>query len=1342
MRAFLSKPSSVRVSLNTSHRRAYQKIQCIPRREFHQTTFIKKKEKPVDTKAADNNTNPIQEPSFNYNTKDRVGDLIEAASVGDLERVKALVASGVPVQVGDYDRRTPLHLAAAEGHLEVVKYLIEQGADVHVVDRWGGSVMSDAVTTGREEVIRFLRSHGVLALKDVGLVRAFITAARENNLEKMKKLVEAGVDINCTDPDGRTALHVACAKGNPIIVEYLINNGARVNQVDAFSNTALSYSQKGESKSKREITRWLKNAGAVIDSDGSVWQFRNSHEYRASLQQCLPLLCDRGGFIYAEAWIPTDDESELLPTNETFADKQWVANFQAYQHIDTSFKPGQGLVGSAWSARSPVFLSEVEHKDLGYHQLMIASLNLKAGLAVPILYHDKVITVLAFFGMEPMDLDPVKIDSFFRYTNGLISSGAFSRDVLFEGVDGSSPEKMKTIYNMIVARGVFNPKHIYQEVDWFFRMGIPHPYFEMFESAVIANHIHCFMAAKKLAQAMGRAEQINVQTETEVGSLFLCPATYRDSINVERQLEDLISKVPDGHAVSLTYLCSTGTILPNGKHKLNMYILDSTPYIEQTVDGEESNIWKVASGSFLRTKTFEIRNRYQDLIREAVGKLAPIFRIHPKSKDGTVPVTLTFRHSQQTSFLLKFTEALKFQHLRCSRKFIETFANGLVVYSFYLQTDDKTEIDRFLYHIQLLSLVPGSSMINTFLEGSLSVEEYAYATSVRKFVYYFLNQRSEEFEVLAQALKDDTLNLGRLNLLQTKLRREAVSLTRITETMLESTNIVRKLYEDFEKCCRIEPKYNSELAIEIKKNARSEIDAQILLGYLTFNAHIRKTNFWKPSKAALSFSLDPSFVIETSLYPENPYTIFFVLGQEFQGFHIRFRDIARGGIRVIKSSHRVAFLKNQEGQFAENYDLALTQNKKNKDIPEFGSKGTVLLNRNAQGKVVIAFQKYIAGLLDLLVIPPGDQFIVDHYKREELLFLGPDENTADLMEWAAKYSQTRGYRYWKAFTTGKPPSIGGVPHDAYGMTTQSVHRYVLGCLQKLGLQEEAVTKVQTGGPDGDLGSNEILLSKDKTITVIDGSGVVFDPNGLDREELSRLANARKMVIDFDASRLSAEGFKVLITDTDYKLPSGELIETGLTFRNEFHLHSLATSDLFVPCGGRPASINLGNVGRFFDSANKPKHKIIVEGANLFLTQDARLVLENAGVILYKDASANKGGVTSSSLEVLAALSMTDEEHGEHMQVKDADNPPQFYSEYVVQIQETIQHNADLEFACIWREHERTGLPRCVLTDKVSEKINTLNDAIGSLHCSRIQNSEIPSWLWQFQKDCKSSWDWI
>lgn len=67
--------------------------------------------------------------------------------------------------------------------------------------------------------------------------------------------------------------------------------------------------------------------------------------------------------------------------------------------------------------------------------------------------------------------------------------------------------------------------------------------------------------------------------------------------------------------------------------------------------------------------------------------------------------------------------------------------------------------------------------------------------------------------------------------------------------------------------------------------------------------------------------------------------------------------------------------------------------------------------------------------------------------------------------------------WWKSFTTGKSASkLGGVPHDVYGMTSLSVRQYVLGIYKQMGLREKDVTKLQTGGPDGDLGSSETFSS--------------------------------------------------------------------------------------------------------------------------------------------------------------------------------------------------------------------------------------------------------------------------
>ncbi len=216
------------------------------------------------------------------------------------------------------------------------------------------------------------------------------------------------------------------------------------------------------------------------------------------------------------------------------------------------------------------------------------------------------------------------------------------------------------------------------------------------------------------------------------------------------------------------------------------------------------------------------------------------------------------------------------------------------------------------------------------------------------------------------------------------------------------------------------------------------------------------------------------------------------------------------------------------------------------------------------------------------------------------------------------------------------------------MTSLSVRQYELGIYRMLGLKEAQVTKVQTGGPDGDLGSNEILLSTDKTIAIIDGSGVIHDPNGLHRPELVRLAKARKMISEFDASLLGPGGYRVLVEDKDFKLPSGEIVPDGVSFRNTAHL--LFKADLFVPCGGRPEAINISNVSKLFDAAadGKPHYKYIVEGANLFITQQARLELDRRGVINLPDSACNKGGVTSSSLEVLCGLSLTDDEYKECM----------------------------------------------------------------------------------------------
>lgn len=78
----------------------------------------------------------------------------------------------------------------------------------------------------------------------------------------------------------------------------------------------------------------------------------------------------------------------------------------------------------------------------------------------------------------------------------------------------------------------------------------------------------------------------------------------------------------------------------------------------------------------------------------------------------------------------------------------------------------------------------------------------------------------------------------------------------------------------------------------------------------------------------------------------------------------------------------------------------------------------------------------------------------------------------------------------------------------------------------------------------------------------------MDPNGIDRDELIRLAKKRVMISEFDVSKLSKTGYRVLVDETNIKLPNGEMIPNGTTFRNTFHLRDTGLTDCFVPCGGR------------------------------------------------------------------------------------------------------------------------------------------------------------------------------
>ncbi len=501
---------------------------------------------------------------------------------------------------------------------------------------------------------------------------------------------------------------------------------------------------------------------------------------------------------------------------------------------------------------------------------------------------------------------------------------------------------------------------------------------------------------------------------------------------------------------------------------------------------------------------------------------------------------------------------------------------------------------------------------------------------------------------------------------------------------------------------------------------------------LTFITHTLKTNFFVLEKQALAFRLDPAYLAElgreatADLPAATPFRITFFFSRFGFGYHIGFSDIARGGWRTVIARSQDDFITVANNIFRENFVLAHTQHLKNKDIYEGGSKLVTLLALSDRRRRESGLEEWrlfklqygiINAFLDIFVTREGVAVhprVVDYCLEDEPIELGPDENMHDSMvEAIAWLSRKRGYMLGIGLISSKKV---GINHKEYGVTSTGVVRFAEITLRELGIDPavESFSVKFTGGPNGDVAGNAMRIMLERSpkvrmVLILDGSAALHDPEGADHGELARIL-LKDDLDSFSPEVLHPGGF-ILFRSGSRRDGLKELYrrvsrtEEGLCeewisiddFSREYgELPFTIPADLFIPAGGRPETIDAANWERYLLHDGTPSSRAIVEGANSFITPEARVRLQQSGVIIMRDASANKCGVISSSYEIIANLLLSEKE---------------FLAEkerYVADVLAVLERRAEDEARLILRRRrEQPGLLGTEISDTLSAEINSL-----------------------------------